>query len=606
MKFIWNNTGTNKKDTAVRLHRVQSLKRLLLLTVPQLRRVTLAAICVLLVIASQLAKPYILKVVIDDFLTKHIAQKGIYSITSMGILYFIVVVLGGFFSISQVNLINRAGQEIIKDLRSKLFWTIQHLPLSYLDRTSSGRLITRTTNDVEALSEMYTDVIINLFGDVFLLIGIIYTMLSMDIKLALISFSVVPFMFLIVFLLKKKIKDNFSKMKSLIGRINGFMAENISGMKIIQIFRGEKEKKEEFLELNDKYFKTTLFQVRLNSFMRPAADVFQSLAVALLIWYGMNKIAGSTLQIGVLYAFTTYIKQFFAPIADLADSYTTIQSALVSADRIFEVLDQQDTLEDLDEGIPMEKTKGEIEFKNVWFSYNSNDWVLKNVSFKVRKGETAAFVGETGAGKTTIISLVSGFYKAQKGEILIDGVNIDTIRKKDLRKNISVVLQDVFLFSGNIEKNITLNDTIDPSIVNSAIEVSCAADFVNGFPDKTHEAVMERGRTFSAGQRQLLSFARAIAHNPSIIVLDEATANIDTQTEILIQTAIENIAKGRTTLIIAHRLSTIRNADKIIVLKHGEIMEMGSHDELVKLNGYYKSMLDEGLRDDEALEYSAV
>jgi ATP-binding cassette subfamily B protein len=510
----------------------------------------------------------------------------------MGILYFIVVALSGFFSISQVNLINRAGQEIMLELRGKVFRTIQLLPLAFLDKNSSGRLITRATNDVEALSEMYTDVIINLFKDVFLLAGILYAMLALDVKLALLSFSVVPFMFLLIFFIKNKIRNNFTKMKSLIGRINGFMAENISGMRVVQIFRAEKEKKNEFSKLNDDYFKTTKYQVWMNSFLRPASDVFQSISVAIIVWYGMSKITNHTLELGVLYAFTTYIKQFFNPISDLADNYTTIQSAMVSADRIFNLLDQEDTLEDLNVGMDLEHIEGNIEFKNVWFSYNDKDWILKDISFSLRKGETAALVEETGAGKTTIISLISGFYKIQKGEILIDGININDIKLQHLRKNVAVVLQDVFLFSGNIEKNITLNDTIDEKRVIDALKAACAFDFVEEMPEGLDAPVMERGSTFSSGQRQLLSFARAIAHDPSIFILDEATANIDTQTEKLIQKAIENVTKDRTTLIIAHRLSTIRNADKIIVLKHGHIVEMGNHSELMNTNGYYKSMLE--------------
>jgi ATP-binding cassette, subfamily B, multidrug efflux pump len=580
------STPSNQK-----LYKMHSLRKLLSLALPHKKKIAAAFVCVLLVNMAQLVKPYILKVVIDDFLVGHKAQSGFYSITTMGIVYFLVVALGGFFSISQINLINRAGQEIMRSLRSKVFKTIQLFPLSYLDKNSSGRLITRATNDVEALSEMYTNVIINLFKDVFLLIGIVYTMLSMDIRLALISFVVVPLMFILIFSLKNKIRNNFKNMKSLIGRINGFMAENISGMRIVQIFRAEKAKEKEFLELNEAYFKTTKYQVWLNSFLRPASDVFQSVAVAVLIWYGMGKITNHTLEIGVLYAFTTYIKQFFNPIADLADNYTTIQSALVSADRIFELLDTQDILEDLDKGIELEKIEGKIEFKNVWFSYNDKDWVLKDVSFTLNKGETAAFVGETGAGKTTIISLISGFYKVQKGEILIDDINVNDIKPRCLRKNVAVVLQDVFLFSGNIEKNITLNDDIDEETVIEALKTSHAMEFVEEMPEGVQSPVMERGITFSSGQRQLLSFARALAHNPSIFVLDEATANIDTQTEKLIQKAIENVTKDRTTVIIAHRLSTIRNSDKIIVLRNGEIMEMGSHKELIDVDGYYKSML---------------
>jgi ATP-binding cassette subfamily B multidrug efflux pump len=591
MKSIWNKLIRRTDRSNITARKTHSIKQLLRLMLPHRRKVVISALCALLVNGAQLVKPYILKVVIDDFLIGHTPQKGLYSITWMGILYFLVVTLGGALSFAQVNLINRAGQEIMKTLRNSVFKTIQLLPLSYLDKMSSGRLITRATNDVEALSEMYTDIIINLFKDVFFLIGIVYAMLALNFKLALIAFAIVPVMFFLVFLLKTKIKNNFFNMKVLIGRLNGFMAENISGMKIIQILGGEKEKKKEFLELNDAYFQTTLFQVRLNSFLRPAADIFQNLAISLLIWYGMGRIANHTLEIGVLYAFTTYIKQFFAPISNLADSYTTIQSALVSADRIFELLDQQDILEDLDEGVELGHIAGDIEFKNVWFAYTDNNWVLKDISFKLERGEMAAFVGETGAGKTTIINLISGFYTVQRGQILIDGIDINKIRKRDLRRNISAVLQDVFLFSGDIKSNITLNDRIPDHIIQEALEASCALRFVQSLPNGLHEPVMERGSTLSAGQKQLLAFARTIAHEPSIFILDEATANIDTQTERLVQKAIENITKGRTTLVIAHRLSTIRNADIIFVMKDGGIVEKGRHEDLLHLDGYYKNMV---------------
>ncbi len=574
----------------------KSFKRLMLLNLPHMKKILLAVLCVLLVNGAVLAKPYILKIVIDDFLTGHKAQKGIYSLTGMGILYSAVVVLGGYFGIAQVNLINKVGQEILLSLRSRVFKTIQFLPLKYLDKTSSGSLITRATNDVEALSQLYTDILMSFFKDIFLIIGIVFTMLVMDVRLTLVSFCVIPAMFAFIFILRRKIKQNFRKMKYLIGRINGFMAENLSGMKLIQIFHGEAERKELFKELNDGYYKVTSFQVWMNSFLKPAAIVFRNITVAILIWYAMDKIAGGTLQIGILYAFTTYIQQFFEPVSDLADSYTNIQSAFVSADRIFELLDQEENLEDTKEGLEMERVDGDIEFRHVWFSYNEKDWILKDVSFVVRKGETAAFVGQTGAGKTTIISLISGFYKIQRGEILINGVNINCIRKKDLRRNIAVVLQDVFLFSETIGKNISLNDEMDSGIIEEAVRASCGSEFVNSLPLKINEPVMERGSTLSAGQRQLISFARAIAHDPSVIVLDEATANIDSQTEILIQRAIENMAKGRTALIIAHRLSTIRSADKIIVLDHGRIAESGSHSLLMEQGGYYKKLVSEGTR----------
>lgn len=598
MKFIKNSTL--KKKMALKRHKSQSMLNLLKLTLPYKWKIVLAALCVLLVNSSQLIKPYILKSVIDDFLVNRSPQYGFHSIKFMALLYFIIGALGGFFNFTQINLINRVGQEIIKTLRARVFKTIQFLQLPYLDKTSSGTLITRATNDVEALSEMYTDVLLNLFKDVFLLIGIVYVMLTLNIKLALISFCVLPILFFIVFVLKKKIKQNFKKMKRLIGKLNGFMAENISGMKLIQIFNGQEEKKSELLRLNNAYFKTTAFQIKLNSILRPTANIIQNLAISIIIWYGMGRIANKTLDIGVLYAFTTYIKQFFQPIADLADKYTTVQSALVSADRIFELLEQEPNLENLDSGIRMKHIKGNIEFKHVWFSYDNKNWVLKDVSFTLKRGETAAFIGKTGAGKTTIINLISGFYKIQKGKILIDGVNINKICKRDLRKNIGIVLQDVFLFSGNIKDNISLNDKIDNKKIIESINASCASEFINNLPNGLKHAVMERGSTFSAGQKQLISFARAIAHNPSIFILDEATANIDTHTEKLIQKAIENITRNRTTIIIAHRLSTIRNADKIIVLDHGKIVEMGNHNKLISINGYYKKMLEE---DEEMKDY---
>lgn len=567
-----------------------SIVRLLKFTLPYLPIIVLAAICVLLVNAAQLLKPYILKVVIDDFLVNKIPESRFYSITFMGVFYMLAIAGGALLTFAQVNLMNYAGQQIISKLRKQVFTYIQYLPLSYLDKFSTGRLITRATNDVEALNEVFTDILINLFRDFFLLVGIVFVMFQMNVVMAAISFVAIPLIFLVTQTIKNRIKENFKTIKSLIGRINGFFAENISGMKLVQIFNREWEKQQEFKELNDKYFKSTMFQVHMNSLLRPIIEILQTMTIAILIWYGMGKIIGGTLELGVLYAFTTYIKQFFEPINDLAENYNTIQSAAVSADRIFELLDQQDILEDLDSGLAIEHLRGEIEFRNVWFAYEGEQWILKDVSFKVEPGETAAFVGATGAGKTTIINLISRFYQIQKGEILLDGVNINSYKLSDLRKYVAVVLQDVFLFSGDIKKNITLNDEIPEHEVHKALELSCAQQFIDELPEGIAEPVRERGSTFSAGQRQLLSFARAIAHDPTILVLDEATANIDTNTELLIQKSIENISTNRTTLIIAHRLSTIRNADKIILLRKGKIVEMGNHEQLMQKNGYYKEL----------------
>jgi len=537
-------------------------------------------------------KPYILKIVIDDFLINNKVEAGLYSISFMGILYMVIIAIGSLLTFAQINLMNYAGQQIISNLRRQVFSYIQHLPLPYLDKYSSGRLITRATNDVEALNEMFTDVLINLFRDIFLLIGIVFVMFQMNVKLALIGFIAVPLIFIVTTYFKNKIKENFKVVKSLIGRINGFFAENLSGMKLVQVFNRELEKQKEFEDLNDQYYKSTLFQIKMNSLLRPIIEILQTLTIAILVWYGMGKIMDQTLELGVLYAFTNYIKQFFNPINDLAENYNTIQSAIVSADRIFELLDQEELLEDLDTGLSMEQFKGELEFRNVWFAYNNDDWILKDISFRIAPGETAAFVGATGAGKTTIINLVSKFYEIQKGEILIDGVNIKEYKLRDLRKNVAVVLQDVFLFAGDIKKNIRLNSNISDEAIAQALKLSCSDEFINELPRGIDEPVRERGSTFSAGQRQLLSFARAIAHNPSILVLDEATANIDTKTELLIQQSIENVSKDRTTLIIAHRLSTIRNADKIILLSKGRILEVGNHDELMERDKYYKELYE--------------
>lgn len=569
-----------------------SIFRILKLMIPYRNHVILSSICVLLVNASKLSKPYILKIIIDDFLILKLPEGKFYSINFMAFSYVFIIVLGAVFTYIQINLMNYVGQGIITDLRERVFTHIQLLPLSYLDKYPTGRLITRATNDVEALNSMFTDVILNSFRDIFLLLGIIFVMVRMNFKLALISCISIPIITLVTFFFKKKIKSNFRKVKSLIGGINGFLAENLSGMKLVQVFNREGEKRERFKKLNDEYFEAIIFQIKLNGILRPMGDVLQNVTIVALVWLSMGSIINNSLELGVLYAFVDYVKQFFNPINNLAENYNTIQSALVSADRIFELLDQEDIIEDLESGLAVDNFKGKIEFKNVWFAYNEAEWVLKDVSFKIEAGETIAFVGSTGAGKTTIINLVSRFYEVQKGQILLDDVDIREYKLSNLRRKVGVVLQDVFLFSGNIKDNISLNSNISDQIIMEALELSRSIDFINELPRGINEPVMERGSTFSVGQRQLLSLARAIAHDPSILILDEATANIDTSTEMLIQESIENLSINRTTLIVAHRLSTISKADKIIVLDKGKILEIGSHEELLEKGRYYTSLYE--------------
>jgi ATP-binding cassette subfamily B multidrug efflux pump len=544
----------------------------------------------LLIIASELISPYITKVIIDDYI---IADNLNLSLEFLGTLYLVTVLLGGIFNYCQVYLLNLMGQNIIHNIRMQLFEHIQKMPLRFFDTNSSGRIMTRATNDVEALNELYSGVIVALFKDIFMLIGIVAVMVRMSLSLALVSFSIIPVIVVVTFFYNKRARKNFKRVRALIANINGFFAENISGMKLVQIFNREKEKYKEFEILNKEYNDASIMEVILVALFKPAAELINSLAIAMLIWYCTGKVFNSAIEIGLLYAFITYIKKFFGPINDLADKYNTIQAGTVSAERIFELMDNNEGIENMDNGIELRCVKGEIEFKNVWFSYNNEDWILRDVSFKVNPGETVAFVGATGSGKSTIINLIGRFYEIQRGEITIDGINIKEIKLKDLRRHIAVVMQDVFLFAGDIKSNIRLNNpSIDDNGIIEAAKYANAHDFIEALPGKYEEEVKERGCTLSAGQRQLLSFARAIAYEPAILVLDEATANIDTESEKMIQESLNKISKDRTTLVIAHRLSTIKEADRIVVIHKGIIREIGRHNELLSQNGIYRKLYE--------------
>ncbi len=567
-----------------------NMLRLLAYFKPYVGWVILGIILAFVLNVAELANPYIMKIVIDDYI---VGGNRSVSIVALGLAYLGAVLIGAVCSFIQVVLLNSIGQKIMHTIRVELFSHIQRMPLSFFDRNSSGRIVTRMTNDVEALSELFSGVLVALFRDIIMLIGIVVVMVELNVKLTLVSMCVIPIIIVVAYLYNMKAKPNFRRVRALVARINGFFAENIQGMKLVQVFHREKEKYQEFEKLNDEYNKASILEVILVALFRPSAELINNLAITILIWVCTPGIFNGVVEIGVLYAFITYVKRFFGPINDLVDKYNVIQSGSVAAERIFEILDNNEGLENLDEGMELKEVRGEIEFKNVWFSYNNKDWVLKDISFKINPGETVAFVGATGSGKSTIINLMGRFYEIQKGEILLDGINIRDIKLRDLRRCIAVVMQDVFLFSGDIKSNIRLNSTeISDEDVIKAAKYANAHEFIQSLPDKYDEEVKERGCTLSAGQRQLISFARAIAYNPSILVLDEATANIDTETEKIIQESLERISKDRTTVVIAHRLSTIQKADKIIVLHKGRIREMGKHDELLKLGGIYKNLYD--------------
>ncbi|MGB7603856.1 MAG: ABC transporter ATP-binding protein [Lutisporaceae bacterium] len=515
-------------------------------------------------------------------------KQDLSGITKVSLQFLALIALGFIFNYIQVFILYYTGQKIIYNMRKELFSHLQKLSLSFYDKNPVGRLVTRVTNDMENLNEMYTGVLVNLFKDVFLLVGIIAVMLLMNFKLALISFTVIPLIVLAAAIFRNKAREAYRLVRVKLAKINSTLSENISGMRIIQIFKKEDFKYNEFEGINQEYKAASMKELFVFAVFRPSMDLIYSLALALLIWYGGAKVLGNTLSFGILFAFVNYIDSFFKPIMDLTEKFNILQSAMASSERIFLLLDEEEGIKSPEQPISPGKIKGEIEFKNVWFAYNEENWVLRDVSFKIKSGETAAFVGATGAGKTSIISLISRLYDIQKGEILIDGINIKELNKYELRKQIGTVLQDVFLFSGDITGNIRLNSTeISDEKVREVAQYVNADKFIERLPMVYKEEVKERGATLSSGQRQLLAFARALAFDPSILVLDEATSNIDTETEILIQDAINKVIINRTTIVIAHRLSTIQHADNIIVLHKGKIREIGTHQKLLDKKGMY-------------------
>lgn len=526
--------------------------------------------------------------VLSEDLSKQLLTYTEVNLRQLALFFFALLVIGFFFNYGQVYLLNWASQKIIYTMREDLFSHIMSLDLKYFEKNPVGRLVTRVTNDLENINEMYTGVLLTVIKDGIMLISIVVIMMSINWKLALVCLLTFPLVVLATVIFRIKIRDVQREVKIKIATINSKLSEYISGMNIIQIFGVEKEYYDDFKASNDDYKASQLDEIKIFGIFRPSMSFIYSTGLVLLLIYGSAKVMSYEIELGVLIAFTSYIKLFYRPIFDFAEKFNIMQSAMASAERLSVINEATNPI--LDPAVPkrVKKIKGNITFKNVWFAYNHDEWVLKNVNFDIKSGETVAIVGHTGSGKTTITSLINRFYDIQKGDILIDGISIKDIEKKRLRAHIGMVLQDVFLFSATIADNIRLfNTNMSEQRTVEAAEVVNAAPFIERVEGAYDYMLKERGNEFSTGQRQLLSFARALAYNPEIMILDEATSNIDTETEGLIQDAITKLSEKRTTIVIAHRLSTIVNADKIIVLNHGEIAEMGTHNELIQKGGLY-------------------
>ena len=567
------------------------MKRLLKYVKPYWRQVLISILLVLILAVLNPLRPYITKFAIDDYILK----SNYSGLTKLTLLLFGVLFLQGVLQYLLSYTTGWIGQRTIFDLRMEIFNHLQRLALRFFDKNPTGRLVTRVTNDVESLNEMYSSGIVLVFGDIFTILGILYFMFKLSFELSLVTLSVLPLLFYATFLFRNKAREAYREVRTLIAKINAFLQEHFSGISVIQVFhRGEEEFKK-FDQINAKYRDANIKSIFYYAVFFPAVELISAIGIGLIIWYGGGEVIKGTVTIGVLISFLQYTEMFFRPVRDLSEKYNIFQTAMASAERIFKLLDTKVFIKQPENPVKLEKLRGEIEFKNVWFAYRddgeeiyNDDWILKNVSFKINAGEKVAIVGATGSGKSTIINLICKFYTTQKGQILIDGIDIKDIDERELRKHIAVVLQDVLLFSGDIFTNITLgNERIRMEKVIESARLIGADKFIERLPNGYFEVVQERGANLSVGEKQLISFVRALVYDPKILILDEATSSVDVETERVIQNAIVKLLENRTAIIIAHRLSTIQNSDKIIVLHKGEVREIGTHDELMELKGIY-------------------
>ena len=563
--------------------------RLIAYMKPYAHWVIFALLLVLGLTAFDLYRPMLVGDAIDTF-----GANGDYDvIIATAIKYAVVLALSFAFNIAQTWILQKTGQNIILQIRKDLYRHIQSLGSRYFDITPVGKLVTRVTNDVEALNEMYSGILVQLFRNIVKIVGLAGVMLVLDVRLAAISFVLMPLVIGLTVLCQKIARNIYRLYRTRLTDINTFLSEHLSGMKIIQIFGRQERKFEEFHDKNTKLYKAFYSEMLMYAVFRPLIYILSILSLMIVLWFGSKNVFDEIISVGTLYIFSNYIRSFFDPIQELAEQFSTLQSSIASAEKIFTVMDEDEFIPEVENPKQPDKITGKIEFDHVWFAYDGENYVLKDVSFVINPGEKVAFVGATGAGKSSILNLIGRYYDIQKGHIYIDGIDIRQLSKKKLRSAIGQMQQDVFIFEGDVAYNIRLNDDdITDAQVKAAAEYVNASHFIEKLPQGYHEPVTERGATFSAGERQLLSFARTLAHNPSILVMDEATANIDTETEILIQEALEKLMDGRTTIMVAHRLSTIQHADCIMVMHKGRICERGTHRELLEQDGIYRKLYE--------------
>src|SRR5215472_14482229 len=608
------------------------MKRLLAYLRPYRAQVLLALVAIILKAGVDVLGPYLTKVAIDKYLAnrtephslldRFLSSQPLTGIAQIAALYLGLLLLSFLFEFAQTYIMQWTGQKVMFDLRAQIFRHLQRLHVAFYDRNPVGRLVTRVTSDVDALNEMFTAGVVSIFEDIFVLAGIIGIMLNMSWRLALITFAVLPIIFFATSLFRKAVRDSYRRIRIAIARINAYLQEHVSGIVVLQLFNREKKSYEQFEKINRTHMDAYKDAILAHAIYYPVVEVLSAIAIASVIWFGGNQVIHNTVSLGVLVAFMQYAQRFFRPIQDLSEKYNILQSAMASSERIFKLLDTPaEIVTPKSPRIP--EGPGRIEFDHVWFAYRTlaqaaeeaarkgekvaavgpddgYDWVLRDVSFTVDPGDTVAFVGHTGAGKTTIISLLLRFYDVQKGAIRIDGVDIRDMDLIDLRRRYGVVLQDPFLFSGTVADNIRLGSRwIQDESVEEAAEQVNVADFIRSLPGGFDEEVRERGSTLSTGQKQLISFARALAHNPKILILDEATSSVDTDTEFRVREALTRMVEGRTSIIIAHRLSTIQRADKIVVMHKGKVREIGSHQELLAQRGIYWRLYQLQYKDQE-------